>query len=94
MIAFGTDAGSPVVQHNVIAPEMKFMVQLGVVDGNYGAVRSATISAARLSRLEKNLGTLEAGKLADVVVVAGNPLADLEALAHVKMTYLAGKRMV
>jgi imidazolonepropionase-like amidohydrolase len=94
MIAFGTDAGSPVVQHNVIAPEMKFMVQLGVVDGNYGAIRSATISAARLSRLEKNLGTLEAGKLADVVVVAGDPLADLEALAHVKMTYMAGKRMV
>jgi imidazolonepropionase-like amidohydrolase len=93
-IVFGTDAGSPVVQHSVIAPEMNFMVQLGVVDGNYGAIRSATISAARLSRLEKNLGTLEAGKLADVVVVDGDPLADLEALAHVKMTYLAGKRMV
>ncbi len=93
-IVFGTDAGSPVVQHSVIAPEMKFMVKLGVVDGNYGAIRSATISAARLSRLDKNLGTLEAGKLADVVVVDGDPLADLEALAHVKMTYLAGKRMV
>jgi imidazolonepropionase-like amidohydrolase len=93
-IVFGTDAGSPVVQHNVVAPEMKYMVQIGVVDGNYGAIRSATASAARLSHLEKKLGTLEAGKLADVVVVDGDPLADLEALNHVKMTFLAGKRMV
>jgi imidazolonepropionase-like amidohydrolase len=93
-IVFGTDAGSPVVQHDVVVPEMKYMVQIGVVDGNYGAIRSATSAAARLSRLEKKLGTLEAGKLADVVVVDGNPLADLQALTRVKMTFLAGKRMV
>lgn len=93
-IVFGTDAGSPVVQHSVIVPEMAYMIQLGVVDGNYGAIRSATIAAAALSKLDDKLGTLQAGKLADVVVVDGNPLADLEALARVKMTYLAGKRMV
>jgi imidazolonepropionase-like amidohydrolase len=93
-IVFGTDAGSPVVQHNVVVPEMKYMVQIGVVDSNYGAIRSATSAAARLSRLDKKLGTLEAGKLADVVVVDGDPLADLEALTRVKMTFLAGKQMV
>jgi imidazolonepropionase-like amidohydrolase len=93
-IVFGTDAGSPVVQHNVIVPEMAYMVKLGVVNGYYGAIRSATITAAQMNKLDSKLGTLEAGKLADVVVVDGNPLEKFETLEQVKMTYLAGKRMV
>ena len=93
-IAFGTDAGSPAVQHSVVVPEMGFMVQLGVVDGNYGAIRSATQVAARLNRLEDKVGTLEAGKLADVIVVEGNPVDDLDPLNRVKMTYRDGKRFV
>lgn len=90
-IAFGTDAGSPAVGHDVVVPEMKFMVQLGLVQGNYGAIRSATSVAARLNKLDAKLGTLEAGKLADVIVVAGNPLEDLDALENVKMTFVAGR---
>ena len=93
-IGFGTDAGSPVVGHHVVAPELKFMVQLGVVDDNYGALRSATSVAAQINRLEEKLGTLKVGNVADVVVVEGNPLDDLDALSQVRMTFLAGKRMV
>jgi len=93
-IAFGTDAGSPVVQHSVIVPEMKYMAQIGVVDGNYGAIHSATSVGARLNKLDQKLGSLESGKIADVIVVDGDPLADLEALTQVRMTFLAGKRMV
>lgn len=93
-IVFGTDAGSPVVQHYKIVPEMEFMVELGVVDGNYGAIRSATIQAARLSKLDKDLGTLEKGKLADIITVEGNPLDDLHALEKVSRTYVGGRRMV
>jgi imidazolonepropionase-like amidohydrolase len=93
-IGFGTDAGSPAVGHDVIAPEMQFMVQVGVVADNYAAIRSATSVAAGINRLDKRLGTIEPGKTADVVVVNGNPLEDLEALTQVQMTYLAGKRMV
>lgn len=70
------------------------MVKLGVVLDNYGAIRSATSVAAYTNRLEDKLGTLMPGKLADVIVVDGNPLEDLNALSHVKMTFLAGKRMV
>jgi imidazolonepropionase-like amidohydrolase len=94
VIGFGTDAGSPAVGHAVIAPELKFMLKLGVVADTYAALRSATSVAAQISRLGDRLGTLEAGKLADVVVVAGNPLDDLDALAGVSRTYVAGKRLV
>jgi len=93
-IAFGTDAGSPVVGHHVIAPEMAFMVKLGVKKDNYDAIRSATSVAAQINDLAEKLGTLEVGKLADIVVVDGNPLDDLDALENVTMTFKEGKRMV
>ncbi len=93
-IAFGTDAGSPVVGHDVVAPELQFMVKLGVKRDNYDALRSATIVAAQVSKLEHRLGTLEAGKEADVIVVGGDPLHDLEALARVEMVFIAGKKMI
>lgn len=89
-IIFGTDAGSPAVGHEVVAPELKFMVKVGVVPDAYGAIRSATIRAAELSKLEAKLGTLEVGKLADVIVVRGNPLDDLAALEHVLFTFVGG----
>jgi imidazolonepropionase-like amidohydrolase len=73
---------------------MAFMLRLGLVDGNYGAIRSATKVSADLNGLEDKLGTLQPGKLADVIVVAGNPLEDLAALSHVEMTFRDGKRIV
>ena len=93
-IVFGTDAGSPVVGHDVIAPEMEFMVKLGVVPDNYAALRSATCSAAALSSLQDELGTLEAGRRADVIVVDGDPRDDIHAMATVKRTYRDGMRLV
>jgi len=93
-IAFGTDAGSPVVPHDAIVPEMEFMVRLGLVAGHYGVIRSATIVSAQLNGLVDKLGTLEPGKVADVIVVAGNPLQDLGALSQVKMTLRDGRRLV
>jgi imidazolonepropionase-like amidohydrolase len=93
-IAFGTDAGSPCVQHNMVVPEMEFMVKLGLVDGNYGALESATIVSAKLNKLDKKLGTLEKGKSADVIVMEGNPLEDLSALKHIRYTFKKGKSML
>jgi imidazolonepropionase-like amidohydrolase len=89
-IVFGTDAGSPAVGHEVVAPELKFMIKVGVVPDAYAALRSATVRAAELSKLDAKLGTLQAGKLADVVVVRGNPLADLDALERVALTFVGG----
>jgi imidazolonepropionase-like amidohydrolase len=93
-IAFGTDAGSPVVGHDVVAPELKFMVKLGVKQDNYDALRAATIIGAQVSRLEDRLGTVEVGKEADLIVIDGNPLDDLDALENVIMTFIAGKKMI
>ena len=55
-IAFGTDAGSPVVGHDVVAPELKFMVELGIKRDNYDALRSATIVAAGVNNLARRAG--------------------------------------
>ena len=92
-IVFGTDAGSPVVGHDIIAPEMEFMVNLGVVADNYGALRSATCMAAQLSGLEQELGTLTVGHRADVIVVDGDPRIDIQAMGRVQQTYRDGMRL-
>ena len=44
--------------------------------------------------VEERVGSLEAGKLADVIVVGGNPLDDLDALEDVRMVYKEGSRLV
>lgn len=93
-IAFGTDAGSPVVGHDVVAPELKFMVKLGAKKDNYDALRSATIVAAHVSNIQDKLGTLETGKEADMIVIDGDPLADLDALERVEIAIIAGKKMI
>jgi imidazolonepropionase-like amidohydrolase len=93
-IAFGTDCGSPAVQHDVIAPELGFMIKLGVKRDAYDAIRSATIVPAGIHKLDSKIGTLEAGKLADVITVAGNPLEDINDIAKVTMTFCEGRRLV
>ena len=93
-IAFGTDAGSPVVGHDVVVPELAFMVELGIKKDNYDALRSATIVAAAVSNLDDKLGSLETGKDADIIVMAGDPLADLNALEQIEMVFIAGKQMI
>ena len=92
-IVFGTDAGSPAVEHDSIVPELQFMVEVGVCPDRMDALRSITQRAARLSKLDHDLGTLEAGKKADMIVVDGKPDQDLTALEHVEMTLIDGKRM-
>ena len=92
-ISFGTDAGSPAVEHDVIAPELAHMVKVGVCPDNMDALASITIRPARLSKMDHLIGTLEVGKAADLIVVDGNPDQDLFALERVRQTYVNGKRM-
>ena len=92
-IVFGTDAGSPAVGHDVVAPELAFMTEIGVARDPYDAIRAATSRAADLSRVGQKRGRLKEGMDADVIVVQGNPLEDLHNLGRVKRTYVAGALM-
>ncbi len=54
------------------------------------AIHAATTSAARLLRMQNEIGTLESGKDADVVAVPGNPLQDLKVLERVNFVMKGG----
>jgi imidazolonepropionase-like amidohydrolase len=92
-IVFGTDAGSPVVPHDAIAGELAFMVEIGVCSDNESALVSITSLAAERNDVGDDRGALEDGKAADVVVVEGDPLADLTAIDDVRAVYLDGTRV-
>jgi imidazolonepropionase-like amidohydrolase len=55
------------------------------------AIRSATTRAAELLRMEKQIGAVEPGKLADIIAVQGDPLADIKALTRVAFVMKGGK---
>ncbi len=78
-IAFGTDAG--VFPHGMNANEFVYMVEAGMPEME--AIQSATYSAASLLGEESSLGSVEVGKLADLVAVTGNPLADIKLLKDI-----------
>ncbi|MBV9911303.1 MAG: amidohydrolase family protein, partial [Sinobacteraceae bacterium] len=85
-IAFGTDAG--VYPHGENAHELELMVQAGMPA--LFVLQAATINAARLLRHDKELGSIAAGKLADVVAVEGNPLDDISVMKHVSFVMKEG----
>ncbi len=86
-IAFGTDVGA--FEHGTSAREFIRMVDYGMKP--LDAIRSATVRAAELLRMEKRIGTIEPGKLADVIAVEGNPLEEIAALGRVSFVMKAGR---
>jgi imidazolonepropionase-like amidohydrolase len=86
-ISFGTDAA--VFPHGQNAKEFKLMVDLGMAP--IDTLRSATSNDADLLGLAQKLGTLENGKLADVIAVPGDPTADITATERVSFVMKEGK---
>lgn len=78
-IAFGTDSG--VSPHGENAREFELMVEGGL--SPMKAIQSATLEAARLLKAEDRLGTIEPQKLADIIAVNGDPLAEIGTLRNV-----------
>jgi imidazolonepropionase-like amidohydrolase len=78
-IAFGTDAG--VSKHGRNADEFELMVKHGMPPAE--AIKAATVNAADLLGLAREIGTLEPGKRADLIAVAGDPLQDVTVLKRV-----------
>ena len=86
-IAFGTDSG--VSFHGDNAKEFQYMVEMGMTPKE--AILSATKVAAKLLNEEKNLGSIEEGKKADIIGVRGNPLENISALQNVVFVMKDGK---
>ena len=86
-IAFGTDAGGFDWKINP-AKEFAYMVKWGMTPVQ--AIRAATASAAALLDMQDKVGTIEAGKLADIVAVPGNPLQDVTLLEQVNFVMKGG----
>ena len=80
LLAIGTDAP-------LVAPGISLHTGLrsnGIASSNFQALQNVTINAAKMSFVDRDLGSVEVGKLADLTIVDGNPLADLKAAANVK----------
>ena len=86
-IAFGTDCG--VCLHGTNAREFEFMVQGGMPPME--AIQAATSVAARVLGIEDELGSLAVGMKADVIAVAGDPVADVTILQDVAFVMKAGR---
>jgi imidazolonepropionase-like amidohydrolase len=86
-IAFGTDAG--VSKHGRNADEFELMVKHGMPAAE--AIRAATVNAADLLGLSAEIGTIEPGKRADIIAVAGDPLQDVTTLKRVGFVMSGGK---
>ena len=83
--AVGTDA-----LHGGLAEELEYLVEFwGAKESD--ALMAATRKAAEFLGLEGEVGTLEAGKIADLVAVKGNPLKDIRALRQVNMVINRGR---
>jgi imidazolonepropionase-like amidohydrolase len=86
-IAFGTDAG--VSMHGRNADEFLLMVQHGMTP--MSAIEAATVNAADLLGLSEEVGTIEPGKIADIVAVRGDPLSDVGVLRQMRFVMARGR---
>lgn len=86
-IAFGTDAGGFDWKINP-AKEFPLMVKYGMTPAQ--ALRSATMTAAELLGMREKIGSLEAGKFADIVAVPGDPISDVQQLEKVNFVMKGG----
>jgi imidazolonepropionase-like amidohydrolase len=90
--SMGTDTGAflNLQQEDSNAREMMLMVAMGMPP--LQVIKASTRNGAEALGLLTDLGTLEAGKLADVIVVAGNPLQDMSVMKRVAVVVKGGVR--
>ena len=88
-VAAGTDAGTPFNVPGLLVDELALMVSNGMSEKE--AIRSATIMAAKAVRADKLIGSIEKGMAADLLVVEGNPLEDINVLKTPHYVFAVGK---
>ncbi len=79
-IVAGTDAGAPFNVHSPLTRELQHYLEAGLTPME--VIQSATLRPAQMQGVEKDLGTVTVGKLADMVIVDGDPLQDITLLQH------------
>jgi imidazolonepropionase-like amidohydrolase len=88
-IAAGTDAGTPFNFHSDLPRELRLMVRLGMSPGQ--AIAAATSQAAANLDISHSVGTVEVGKVADLLLVEGDPTNDIGVLTQVSAVMRAGR---
>lgn len=78
--------------HGELAEEIGYLVEMGA--SNITALRSATIHGAKVAGIEKQTGSLEAGKKADIIAVSGNPLKNINALKNIRAVLKEGEWII
>jgi len=79
-IVAGTDAGSPFNLHSPLTRQLQHLFEAGLTAME--VIQSATLRPAQMQRVENELGTVTVGKLADMIIVDGDPLQDISLLQH------------
>ena len=91
-IAMGTDAGTPFNEHGKNTYELKLMVEAGMPP--IKAIKAATLGGAELLDILDDFGSIEEGKVADMVVIKGNPVENIEDIFNVESVFKAGEMVV
>ena len=79
-IAVGSDLCGPMIESNVCAREFATLIEAGLTP--MAAIKAGTIVGAELLKWDDRIGTIEVGKLADIIAVDGNPLETISALEN------------
>jgi imidazolonepropionase-like amidohydrolase len=88
-ILMGTEAGTPLNFHHSAAPrEMVWMNRLGM--SSMDVILASTRRPAQFLRMDRQIGSIEAGKLADIIAVDGNPLQDMAVMHQVSIVMKEG----
>ncbi len=87
----GTDAGAPFNLHSPLTREMENLSRSGLTPME--VIQSATLRAAQMQGVEHDLGTVSEGKLADMIIVDGDPLRDITLLQHRIVTVIKGGKV-
>jgi imidazolonepropionase-like amidohydrolase len=74
-----------------LAQEVRFLTEIGMTP--LEAIRAATMQGARLMDADGEIGSLQVGKRADIISVAGDPLEDISALSDVRLVMKNGRRL-
>ena len=91
-VALGSDFGNSGIPEGMPLPELQRMVEFGMTPMQ--VIVAATSHAAQVCNLGKRLGTLEMGKQADIIVVKGNPIEDIQAMKEVIIVIKNGEVVI